>query len=321
MHQTTILFRLFAFITIVFSAVISCNEADLSDTFVVKDISEIRKVIIQQDSRSLKIEQDIDETRWIINDKYPADQKSIKKLLQAFTSMKIDKPVPAELKDSVTNAIQNTGKTITLYNRRDKVLKEFKIGEFIETSGGTYMIESESQTPCIVTIPGLENNLNKRFSLQYIYWIEPLLFSYEPGEIKEITLHYQSEPKRSFSISINGSDAHLLKIDTKKEISPLNHQKIGNYLSYFMNVKFADIHQSDQTRIDSLSKTEARFILSVKDLNGKIKNVKFYDIPDKNNPNTFDLNKMNALINDEDYVTVSYYDIDLLLKDIEYFTN
>jgi hypothetical protein len=297
----------------------SCKNEDLSDMFVVKDTADIYKVVIEQGTYKLTIQRDEDGNRWMVNDRYPATEKSIGKLMQSFISMKIDKTVPSENIDSVIQALESKGRTISIFNKRNKPVKIFKTGEFKEIAGGTYMFESETRTPCIVNIPGLENNLNNRFSLQYIYWIEPLVFSYQPGEIKEITVDYKTDPQKSFRLTINGSKARLFQLSGNQEVSTLDYQKIGNYLSYFMNVKFADINLSGKNQADSLLKTEAHFLINVKDNKDHLKTVKFFSIPDINNPGETDINKMYALINDEDAVTVTYYDIDLILKDIKYF--
>ena len=181
---------IFHFIIIISTAIVtaipSCKNDDLSEMFIIKDTSSIQKVIIEQGSKTLTIEREESDKRWMINDKYPATEKSIRKLMQTFIGLKIDKTVPSENIDSVIKAIESNGRTVSIYGRRDKAFKIFKTGAFDVTVGGTYMLEWEKNIPCVVNIPGLENDLNNRFSLQYIYWIKPLVFSYGPGKIKEI---------------------------------------------------------------------------------------------------------------------------------------
>jgi hypothetical protein len=297
----------------------SCKNENLSEMFIVKDTADIYKVKIEQDGKWIEIERNDHANKWIVNNKYPATEKSIRKLMQSFTSIKIEKTVQTEKIDSVLNALDTKGRTISIYNRRNKPIKIVKIGEFDESTGGTYMFETEKRTPYIVNIPGLENDLNNRFNLQYIYWIEPLLFSYKPGEIKEIILDNNSAPEKSFRLLINGANAQLFQTSVNSEVNPLDNQKIGGYLSYFMNVKFSDIEISDRNQINSFLNSKAQYVICVKDIENHLKTVKFYTIPDKNNPGEFDINKMKALINNEDAVTVTFYDIDLILKDIQYF--
>ena len=146
-----------------------------------------------------------------------------------------------------------------------------------------------------------------------------MCFHTAPVKSKKSTVEYSSAPEHSFRLNIDGSTAHLFQISENKEITPLNNQKIGNYLSYFMNVKFSDIDLADQSQINALFKKKPQYTISVKDINNKLKTVKLFTIPDKNDSTAIDINKMNALINDEDIVTVTYFDMDLLLKDIDYF--
>jgi hypothetical protein len=314
LNHLTIILLTWSFLTI-----LSCKNDNVSEIFIIQDTASIHTIIIQQENKTLKIERNNFGNAWTVNDKYLADKRSIKQLMQTLTSMKIDKNVPAEKTDSVLQAIENEGTTIRISNRKGKTLKVFKTSEYQESDAGTQMMEVENKILYIVNIPGLENNLNNRFNLQYMYWIEPLVFSYKPGEISEIELNYPSTPERSFRLEIKGSEAHLFQTAFNKEITSIDNHKIGNYLSYFMKVKFSDIKVDNQALTDSLKNARPEYIIRVKDKNDKLKTLQCYTIADKNHTSGIDLNKMYALINNEDPVSVTYFDIDLLLKDINYF--
>jgi hypothetical protein len=225
------------------------------------------------------------------------------------------------LVDSVYQVIKTKGRSVEILNKKNKILLAFLTAEYENTQPGTFMCEMQDQTPYIVNIPGLENNINNRFSLRYISWIEPLIFSYTPGEIKEIQLTNSSQPSQSFRLIINGSEAELIRIVDNSEVPSVNPRKVGNYLSYFMNVKFSDMDPANYTKIDSLLKLDPYSVITVKTVTDRVKSVKLYKIPDPDNPSGYNLNKLNALINDEDLVTLTWFDIDLLLKDIDYFIN
>ncbi|NPA67570.1 MAG: DUF4340 domain-containing protein [Chlorobi bacterium] len=315
------------FVTLIIFAIIyssGCNNKSnniTSDTFTVKDTSEIAKIIIEKDSFKITLSRNKHAAPWKVNQKYPANKKSVKRLYQTLSEVKIAKPVLKEKEDSVIKTLKKHGTRITIYNFDNKPLKKLYAGKYSEKLGGTFLMNPDNNTPFIVNIPGVENNLNRRWKTIPAYWINPEIFSYKPNQIKEIKLIYSDSLKHSFKLSVFDNNAKLFDISAGKPVKNINLNKAGSYLSYFMNVKFSSETPKPEKIKTELLKQNAFAEISVTDTKNNTKKIKLYKITTDKEKNSFDLDNLYVIINDNDAVTAKYMDFDLILKEIDYFTN
>ncbi len=297
------------------------STEDLSEMFIIKDTSVVFEVSISNDVKNVNIKKINKSNKWYVNDKYEANEKSVKRLIQALKEVKINRPVKKEKLDSVITTLEEKGTAVYIFDKKGNKIKSWIIGAYKESAKGTYMMDTENKQAFIVNIPGLENDLNYRYNINSIYWIKTELFSYQPSEIKEIEIIYNNTPSKSFRLVIENDKVQLFSHKSKIQLEGINYNNVGSYLSYFMNVKFSSFYDFKNEERDSLLNAAPEYIIILKDTYNITKNVKLFLIKDMKDPNKFNLNKMNAVINNEDPVIVKYYDIDLILKDIEYFIN
>lgn len=294
---------------------------ELSDMFVIKDVSVVGTIIIKNNVKSISIKKKPNTNDWFINNKYEANKKSIKKLMQTLTEVKISNPVLKKNIDSIKNLIKSYAKTIIILNNKNDTLKKIYIADYKNDTKGTYALADNNNLPYIISIPGLEKDLNQRYNLNPLYWINPEIFTYQPHEIKEIEIKYLNKEKTSYRIEINEDAPKIFSYKKHKYLENININKIGSYLSYFMNVKFSDFNTLIDGKSDSLKNSKADYSIFVKDIYNKTKEVDLYRIKISETPKKYDFNKLYAIINKEDIVVVKYFDIDLILKDISYFKN
>ena len=299
----------------------SDNKNMTSELFIVKDTADIAKIIISQDSGKVILTRNKELHNWIVDNKYPGNKKAIKKLYQTLTEVRISKPVLHSKKDSLIKNIQNNGKKIEIYNSDNQLIKKIMVGSFQKQLEGTYLYNPKEKSIFIVNIPGLENDLNYRYNINPVYWLKPEIFSYRPNDIKEIVLNYPEKPSKSFKLKILKDTAYLNHLSNNATVKNLNLLKVGSYLSYFLNVKFAsETNDTEKLRNKLLNKIPYAEI-TVIDINQHTKNIKLFQIKSGSEFGKYDLNKLHALINDKDVVIVKYVDFDLILKDIYYFVN
>ncbi len=294
------------------------KENMTSELFTVEDTSALAKILITKDTLQVRLTKNKKNGIWTVNDKYPANKKAVKRLYQALTEAKINKPVEKSALDSVLRILKNRSEKVSIFGAKNKLIKTLYISNSDKNIGGTYMLNASNNTPFIVNIPGLDNNLGYRFSTQSSYWMKRIIFSYSPREIKEISLHYPDKKEQSFKLIISDNAAQLFKTN-KQNIPDINMQKTGAYLSYFMNVYFSKEAPKDKLLKQKLLQGKAFAELKVEDIHQQSKAVKLYKIPNKNTKSGYDLNNLYALINDTNLVIVKYTEFDLILKDINYF--
>ena len=310
---------LFISVPIIWLVFFNNSKENISERFIVKDVSDVSSVVIKKNNQSITIKKNEDSDIWYINDTYEAEKKAVKKLIQAMTEVKINKPVSKEKIDSIKNIIRNSGKSILVYDDKNKKIKEWHIAEFDQSAEGTYILSDFEELPYIISIPGLEKDLNQRYNLHPFYWINPEIFSYKPHEIKEIEIQYSDNSKTSFKIEIDKQIAKIFSFSKNEYENNIDQSKVGSYLSYFMNVKFSSFNVLNKEESDSIKNEKASFTIIVKDHYNRTKTVELHRIKSKINTDKYDFNNLYAIINQEDIVIVKYFDIDLILKDISYF--
>jgi len=293
------------------------DDTKIQNNFIIEKFSDISSVIIKKDTRIISLKKNSDN--WYINDKYEVNKPSLKKLKQALTETKIDKPVPKDRIDSVLNVLNSNRKTISIFNNKGEQIKTLYMSGYDQINKATYAKTDKEETPYIISIPGLEDDLNQRYNSYSLYWINPEIFAYKPHEIKEIKIVFSDKNKTSYKIEVEENAPKIFSINENKYLQNINISKVGSYLSYFMNVKFSDFNTLNEEKIDSLKSTEPNFTIIVNDIYNVSKKVELYKIKNSNNPIKYDFNKLYAIINKEDFVIVKYVDIDLILKDIKYF--
>ncbi|MCD4792576.1 MAG: DUF4340 domain-containing protein [Bacteroidales bacterium] len=314
-------FILILFIPVIWFVFFYNSEEDPSEMFIIKNTSVVYQVNIKKGKQIVNIKKKNNGNKWVINNKYEANDKSVKRLIQALKEVKIYRPVKKEKLDSVINILKDKGTSVQIFNKNKDIIKEWIIAPYEESSKGTYIMNKTGREPFLVNIPGLENNLNYRYNTNSIYWMKTELFSYQPSEITEIELQYNNESSKSFRLEIENDKVKLFSLNPETQIQNIDYNKVGSYLSYFMNVKFTSFYNFSIKEKDSLLITTPEYTIILKDKYNNTKNIKLFLIKNKENPNKLNLNKMKAVVNDEDLVIVKFYDIDLILKDITYFIN
>ncbi len=311
---------LLLFIPFVWIFFFKSPKENSSKKFSVTDVSDINNITITKKNKRIDISKKEKSDKWFINGKYEANNSSLKKLFQALSETRISKYVSKNKSDSIYNFIKNSERKITVLNKANDTLLDISIADFKVGFDGTYGLFDNDKTPYIISIPGLENNLNKRYNLHPLYWINPEIFKYQPHEIKEVKILYSNKSKTSYRIEINTDKPKIFSYEKQEFLKDININKVGSYLTYFMNVKFSDFNILNLDKSDSLKTLEPDYTILVKDIYDISKKVELFKIKISENPKKYDLNKIYAIINDEDIVVVKYFDIDLILKDISYFT-
>ena len=325
MNKTQKITISFFFLLIVFVGLYYFFKTDnknlTSELFIVKDTADIAKIIISQDSGKVILTRNKELHHWTVDNKYPGNKKALKKLYQTLTEVRISKPVLHSKKDSLIKNIQIKGKKVEIYNSDNQLIKKIMVGSFQKQLEGTYLYNPKEKSIFLVNIPGLENNLNDRYNINPVYWLKPEIFSYRPNDIKEIVLNYPEKPSKSFQLRIMKDTAYLYHLSNNVPVKNLNLLKVGSYLSYFMNVKFASETTNTEKLRNKLINKMPYAEITVLDINKHTKNIKLFQIKNDSESGKYDLNKLHALINDKDVVIVKYVDFDLILKDINYFVN
>jgi hypothetical protein len=185
--------------------------------------------------------------------------------------------------------------------------------------------------PCITFLPGLHGYLTPRFNTDEETWRSRLLFSYQPDDIKKLSLEYPDKEENSFSLERAGKDSFLvLPHDDKYAIHEAYQQKYVKQYIDFYNSVFIEVYNNDYIQKDSVMHTVPYCIITIVSNNDSVNRVKIFRMPisqrskaqfDENGKEmTYDVDHFFAAINNNrDFAVIQYYVFGKLLRNYKDF--
>ncbi len=303
-------------ITAIFLYTKFINQGGLSDEIILKDTSGIFKIVIEKSNQKIIIYRK--NNKWFLKNDVPVREKAISYFLKTLSQVKIKSPVHKEIYDSLLNSLNSKGKRVIVYDENENSVKKWIIGNYSSEFNASYLLSEGSKKIYLVNIPGVLVDLNKRIQLNELYWIKRDIFKLEYYDIKEISMSYSDSTKNSFKLKIFKNNAEINYTKNNTTADSLNFKSIGRYLTYFRDVKFYNFPTDlSSNETDSILESKPLHVIELIDKKGNKKKLKTFP---KIRNGKLDIHNVYADINDEKkLVIVKYYDIDLLLKDVEYF--
>lgn len=265
---------------------------------------------------------------WMVNNTYKARNYPISQLLNYLTKIRILTPVAKKYRDQLKQSIQEHSINICIYQKQ-KLIKSFYVcKDSIEGTTKAYIAKKQKGKLFEVYIPEQLGNVADLFVLREYFWRDNLVFNTSYQVIKSIEINYPQKPTESFTITnVKNKKIVINSIlsTNEKEITDL--KKVFHYFSLFTNLRYEIFADKENSKVDSILKTQATNIISLHTFSGKKLEIKTFKIPTKNKIDEngkqidYDLNVLLALINNTDPVIIKYINIDPLLVTKEYFLN
>ena len=237
---------------LIFLSYISCQKSNLSDEkkidiksntidkkeFSIKDTSSINKIIITG-MNEVKISLKRANNKWILNDKYNANQRKINELLKVIKHVRVKRSVP---KSSKKMAIQNlaTSSLKIDISTNNEINKTYFVGtKATSNSIGTYM-QFKGSDPYVTHIPGFHGYLTPKYgdadaNLNEDDWKEQIIIRI--NDIDKIIINDVINRNQSFTI--NNIDKKVT--NNNKIIVSEDSNKINEFCNYFIKLQCGEI--------------------------------------------------------------------------------
>jgi hypothetical protein len=294
-------------------------KGELRD-FAVKDIASVSKIFLADKKKNTILLERQPDGSWTVNGKYKARKDAVDLLLETMSHIDVQSPVAKAAQPNVLKDLASGGVKVEIYQHNEKS-KTYYVGGGNQELTGTFMLLEHSSVPFIMYIPGFNGYLTTRYFTDEKEWRSRAVFDYMPQEIKKITLNYTYTPNSSFSLERIGNGFKLIAIATNKVIEDADTAFCNAYIGYYKNKNFEGFVKP-QTNKDSVLKATPILVISVLDMQGKSKNVKFYSKAnegelrdEKGKLYEHDIERMHANIdNSNDLMLVQLYVFDKLFK-------
>lgn len=317
---------------------------DVKKTFTIKDTASVVKILLADKNNNKVILQKKEDGSWFLNERYTAKQEMVNILLETMYKIRANYPASKTSRNTVMKILASTGIKVEIYvkshriNLFDKIKlfeyekkeKVFYVGAATQDQLGTMMLIEGSDQPMITYIPSFRGYLTTRFSQFEHEWRDNTIFKMNYSDIKSIKINYNEKPENSFLLE--KSNAKDFKLYSTYNNNVVNNIDTINSIEFFSKYTLLTyetlIDKTERPSIlEYINQTPFSTEIEVTNIYNTKWNIKLYKIKLKEprydvdgKQILYDPNSMFAIINNSnDIVTIQYFWLDNILKDITHF--
>ncbi len=288
-----------------------------NDQFAIQDPDEVHKIdMIRNDQ---KIILDYEKGKWMVNQKYQAEDKQVRFFLDEVTRLLPLEPVSNKRKDSIVEQIKRRGFFIRFADHDNKNIKAFYALQDTSREATILMLKN-SEDPYYVYIPGSGYSVSNLFRTGSHFWRDRALFPVEPSEILSIRVDYPAQKENNYTINREDGiyEMYIPSLSISKKPESF---RLQSYLQLFENIKFKEVAKHTP---DTVFHQPIYANIKVTTIHDKRYALKTFPIPkmdstrDQAQEGQYNPFYLIGLI-DQDTVLLRYDMLDRLLKTPAYF--
>ena len=318
------------------------RSSTFDQDYNIKDIAAVNRIYMADKQDHAVLLTRADDSTWLVDNKYPANQPMIDMLLETLSTMQIRQQVNRNAIPNVIKDISARAIKVEIYGRAPRIsifgLKLFEhnkkiatyyVGRETQDMMATYMFREGDKVPYIIHIPGFRGFLTPRFVTEPLKWRSHTIVDLDVNAIGSIGLEIPAMPQESFEVVNNGAGFDLVAAVTGKAVPQFDTARVAQLLSSFTWLNFDEFAAIVPNSNDSSLHMAPRAILTVTDTAGRHTEVRTYikytnpddreAMPDSAMYNTFDLDRLYAIVDNKDTVLIQYFVFDRILQPLSYF--
>lgn len=307
------------------------GQEDVYNDFAITDTARISKIFIADQRENEVTLKRKENGKWVVKDGHKVREDGISNLLKTIRLIEVKAPVPKAAFETVVKNLATNSTKVEIYRRGEKKpFKTYYVGDSTQDLLGTYMLlekdGEKSKKPFVTHIPGMNGYLSTRFISEAYKWKDRTIFSHDPEEISELTLHYFEEPENSFTIKHNEEVG--LDLTWKGEnVGKFDTNKVWSYLHRFEDIHYEEINATLPPKMrDSVLNSPPVHKFELIDTSGESTSLTTFHMPNtkgykdkEGNLYEHDLDRMRALTDDDEIVFIQYAVFDKLLNERQDF--
>jgi hypothetical protein len=306
---------------------------DLRD-FALNDTAAVTRIFMADRANHQVTLNKIRAGEWTVNNKWRARNDGIFNLLFVIKNLAIKSMVGISAQENVTKELASSAIKIEIY-QGEKLVRCYYVGGATQDNEGTFMLLSDPETkknssrPFVMCIEGQSRYLTPVYNTNEAEWRDRTILSYYPPDIRSVKVEFMQATGTSYEVLQPAYNTFTVKnLKTNTVLDRPDTLAIKQYLSYFQSQSYESLIPGiDPQRKDSVLKSQPMYVLTVQDKNNKPTEIRFFAMEPRNveldahgKPEKYDLDKMYALINKQEFAVVQYFVFGKILTDIEYFT-
>ena len=210
---------------------------------------------------------------------------------------------------------------------REKLTCTYYVGSETKDMLGSYMFREGDKVPCVIYIPGFRGFLTPRFVTDPLKWRSHTIVDLDAKAIGRIELEIPADQNESFAVVNNGSGFDFIVGGSK--VPAFDTLRVAALIASFTWLNFDEFASIVPNSNDSSLVGMPRTILRITDTAGTTREVRTYIkyanpndmavVPDEEMYETFDVNRLYAIVDNTDTVLIQYHVFDNILQPARYF--
>lgn len=328
---------------------IGSKTSTFKQNYHIEDINSVTKVYLSdKENHNVLLEKTNNtssDSAWTVDGKYIASQPVIDLMLETLHTMRIRQQVNKNATANIIKRIAASSVKVEVYQKvffinwfngklklfpHEKLTTTYFVGFETQDQQGTHMYREGDKIPYIIHIPGFRGFLAPRFPTSQWAWRSHRITATDIKHLQRVELEIPEKPEESFAIMRNGDDFQMEMLANHSVVNGFDTARVAQMLTSFANLNFDEYAQAvPHTDMEHSFTHEPRVILRVTDIAGRTREVKTFikynnpddkkAMPDPELYETFDVNRLYAIIDNTDTVLIQYFAFDNILQPASYF--
>ena len=325
-------------------ALLGSRKATFDQDYHVEDIASVTRIFLADKQDNEVLLSRTADSVWVVNGTYAANQPLVDLLLETLNTMRIRQQVnrnavPTIIKDLAAHAIK-----VEVYQQvyrinwfhgklrlfpHEKLTVTYFVGRETQDMMASYMFREGDKVPYVIHIPGFRGFLTPRFVTDPLKWRSHNIVDLNVHAIERVELTIPDMPEEDFAIQREG-EGFYMQLAGNRRAAGFDTARVAQMLSSFTWLNFDEFAAIvPNSFADSCVTGTPRTILHITDTAGHTTELRTYikynnpadfaAMPDSAMYEVFDLNRLYAIINNQDTVLIQYYNFDNILQPASYF--
>jgi hypothetical protein len=230
--------------------------------FAYEKIDEIATIYIKRPNYPLLVFKK-PSGKWVINDRFPANDETMVHLLAVLQRMKVKYIPPTSMNQTLQDDIKKNGIEVKLFKEDNSLVKHYFVGTDFGGGTDTPVMNSGDNQPFMMQLAGLEGTIRNRLNFGLAEWRTKTVFEENADEIKKIKVDYPQDEKSGFTLLRFNDNFKVLDFQGNELVDKTaNQNTIGAYFDFFTNIR-GESNETENSNRNAIIKNKPFAVIKI----------------------------------------------------------
>lgn len=320
------------------------RKSTFPQDYHVEDIASVTRIFMADKQNNQVLLTRTADSTWLVDNQYTANKSMVDLLLETLNTMRIRQQVNRAAVPTIVKDLSSRAIKVEVYQRRpfinwfggrlrlfprETLAVTYFVGRETQDMMASYMFREGDKVPYVIYIPGFRGFPTPRFVTDPLKWRSHTIVDLDVRAIERVELQIPELPEENFAVQREG-DGFYLELQGHQRAAGFDTARVAQMLSCFTFLNFDEFAAIvPNSFADSCVSGTPRTILRITDTAGTTTTLRTYikynnpddllAMPDPKMYETFDLDRLYAIVDDKDTVLIQYFIFDNILQPASYF--